>query len=115
MPPEYKLTVDYPSGKLISFENLRLDYRYAKVNFDKPLGMFRHEAIKHLDRDGYKKAKEDLYEALNRLIAFLGDEGEFTKEDEEKLSGLYTMMTEPPLNPLHQFLSPQSFERYIEQ
>ena len=61
MPPEYKLTLDYPSGKLISFENLRLDPRYAKVNFDKPVGKFRHETIKHLDRDGYKKAKEDLY------------------------------------------------------
>ena len=65
MPPEYKLTLDYPSGKLTSFENLRLDPRYAKVNFDKPVGIFRHEAIKHLDRDGYKKAKEDLYDALN--------------------------------------------------
>ena len=115
MPPEYKLTLDYPSGKLTSFENLRLDPRYAKVNFDKPLGMFRHEAIKHLDRDGYKKAKEDLYDALNRLIAFLGDEGEFTKEDEEKLSGLYTMMTEPSLHPFYRSLSPQFFERYIEQ
>ena len=30
MPPEYKLTLDYPSGKLISFENLRLDPRYAR-------------------------------------------------------------------------------------
>ena len=115
MPPEYKLTLDYPSGKLTSFENLRLDPRYAKVNFDKPLGTFRHAAIKHLDRDGYMKAKEDLYNTLNLLIAYLGDEGEFTQQDEEKLARLYGMMAEPSLYPFYKAISPQFFTRYIEK
>lgn len=115
MPPEYTLTVDYPSGKLISFENLRLDARYAKVNFDKPAGTFRHEAIRHLDREGYRKAKEDLYEALNRLVAYLGEEGDFTQQEEEQLSQLYGSMTEPGLHPFYRALSPQFYTRYIEK
>lgn len=114
MPPEYLLTFDYPSGKLTSFENLRLDTRYSKTDFDKPLGTFRHEAVKHLDRSEYKQAKEELYDTLNKLIAFLGDEGKFTQKDESSLIKLYSMMAEPPLYPFYKAASPKFFERYIK-
>lgn len=113
MPPEYFLTFDYPSAKLTSFQSLRLDQRYQKLDFGKPVGTFRHEAIKHLNRDEYKQMKIELFDVLNRLIAYLGDEGEFTQKDEEKLHQLYSMMTEPSLHPFYNAISPIFFERYI--
>ena len=60
MPPEYMMTFEYPSGKLVSLSNLQLDARFAKVTFDKAVGMFRHEAIKHLKFEEYKEKKEAL-------------------------------------------------------
>lgn len=115
MPPEYMLTFDYPSGKLTSFENLHLDPRYAKVNFDKPAGTFRHEAIRHLDRHEYKQMKTELYEIFDRLIAFLGEEGNFTQEDEKKLAELYGMLAEPCLYPFYRAASVHFFDRYINK
>lgn len=115
MPPEYFLTFDYPSAKLTSFQSLWLDSRYSKMNFGKPVGTFRHDAVKHLDRNGYRQMKTELFDVLNRLIAYLGDEGEFTQKDEEKLSQLYSMMTEPSLHPFYKAISPKFFERYIEK
>ena len=114
MPPECILTFEYPSGKLVSFENLRLDSRFAKVVFEKPVGYFRHDAIKHLNRAEYKEERENLYNALNRLIAALGGLGEFSQEDEAELKRLYSMMIEPGLYPFYKFLSPQFFERYVK-
>ena len=61
------------------------------------------------------KAKEDLYNTLNLLIAYLGDEGEFTQQDEEKLARLYGMMAEPSLYPFYKAISTQFFTRYIEK
>ncbi len=115
MPPEYMLTFDYPSGKLTSFENLRLDSRFSKVVFEKPVGLFRHDAIKHLNHEEYKEKKEELYNSLNKLIASLGDEGEFTQSDEAELLKLYSMMTEPALHPFYKFIAPKFFERYIRR
>lgn len=115
MPPEYILTFDYPSGKLVSFENLRLHPQYSSVNFDKPLGTFRHQAIQHLNKTEYKEKKEQLYNVVNKLIAYLGGEGEFQEEDEKALADLYGMMTEPPLHPFYRVLSPQFYARYIEK
>ena len=92
MPPEYKLTLDYPSGKLISFENLRLDPRYAKVNFDKPAGTFRHEAIKHLDRDGYKKAKEPAASAAMSVSPAVESPSTLTLYIDMKVSTALTAM-----------------------
>ena len=85
------------------------------MNFGKPVGTFRHDAVKHLDRNGYRQMKTELFDVLNRLIAYLGDEGEFTQKDEEKLSQLYSMITEPSLHPFYKAISPKFFERYIEK
>ena len=115
MPPEYMLTFEYPSGKLVSFESLRMDARFAKVEFAKPVGLFRHEAIKHLTRNAYQEQREELFNMLNLLIASLGDEGEFTQDDEKKLSDLYTMLTEPGLYPFYRYMSPRFFDRYIRR
>ncbi len=115
MPPEYMLTFDYPSGKLVSFENLRLHSQYSSVNFDKPVGTFRHEAIRHLNKTEYRDKKEQLFAAVDRLIAHLGGEGEFHSQDEKELAELYGMMTEPCLHPFYRALSPQFYARYIEK
>ena len=115
MPPEYIVTFDYPSGKLISFETLRLDARFAKVVFEKPIGLFRHDAIKDLTFVEYKEKKDVLYNTLNKLIASLGEEGNFTEEDEQELSNLYSVLTEPALHPFYKLLSPKFFARYIKK
>ena len=53
MPPEIIASFEYPNARLVTFETLRLSRRFTGVEFDKPAGLFRHEAILHLDREAY--------------------------------------------------------------
>lgn len=115
MPPEYQISVDYPSGKLVSFRNLRLDSGYRNLNFDKPAGTFRHEAIKGLDRAEYKQKKQELFSLMDKLVAFLGEEGEFGSEEEIELSQLFSMLAEPPLYSFYQAMAPQFYQRFIRK
>lgn len=115
MPPEYQLSVDYPSGKLVSFTNLRLNPSYKNVSFDKPTGTFRHKAIQGLGREQYQEKKKDLYALMDKLIAFLGDEGEFGTEEEHEMTEIFTLMTEPSLHPFYQAMAPQFYQRFVRR
>lgn len=115
MPPEYVLTFDYPSCKLASFEAVRMTARGQKINFDKPVGTFRHDAIKHLDRGAYQAKRNELYSSLDKLIASIGGEGEFGDADEKGLRALYQMLAEPSLYPAYRSCAPAFFARFIEE
>ena len=113
MPPEYVLSFDYPSCKLARFEAIRMSPRGKGLDFDQPVGTFRHDAIKDLDRAAYQTKKDELYALLDKLIANLGGEGEFTDDDERQLATLYQMLTEPSLHPAYRSCAPAFFSRFI--
>lgn len=115
MPPEYVLSFDYPSGKLARFEALRMSERGQEVDFERPVGTFRHEAIKELDQSDYFAKRDELYALLDRLIANLGGEGEFDADDERSLSALYRLLVEPSLYPAYRICAPRFFSRFIAE
>ncbi len=115
MPPEIIASFEYPNARLVTFETLRLSRRFTGVEFDKPAGLFRHEAIRHLDREAYMAEKERYYEKLNALIAFLGGGEAFTQEDEDELARLFTLLAEPGLYPYYRAASPQFCERFLRK
>ena len=115
MPPEYVLSFDYPSCRLASFEALRMSPHAEGVDFEKPVGTFRHDAIKDLDRAAYQAKRDELNALLDKLIANLGGEGEFTDEDERQLAALYQLLTEPSLHPAYRICAPQFFSRFIAE
>lgn len=113
MPPEYVLSFDYPSGKLARFEAVRMSPRGKGLDFERPVGTFRHDAIKNLDRAAYQAKKDELLALLDKLIANLGGEGEFTDDDERQLAELYQLLTEPSLHPVYRSCAPAFFSRFI--
>lgn len=115
MPPEYLLAFDYPSGNLVSFEALRMTERGQRIDFEKPVGTFRHDAIKSLDRAAYQAKRDELYATLDKLIASLGGEGEFEESDEKSLRALYQLLTEPSLHPVYRSMAPAFFTRFVEE
>lgn len=115
MPPEYGLTVEYPGMQLVNFQDFRMDPRFAGTSFDKPVGTFRHKEIMHLNRGEYKACKERLYGLINKLIAYLGDEGEFDEKDEKELSEIFTMLAEPSLLPVYRLMAPQFCQRFVRK
>lgn len=115
MPPEYVLSFDYPSCRLASFEALRMSSRGKDLDFNQPVGTFRHDAIKDLDRAAYQAKKDELYALLDRLIASLGGEGEFGEADERALRALYQLLAEPSLKPAYRTIAPAFFARFVEE
>ena len=67
-PIRNTFTMILPEQTFIGFEDLRFDKRYAKLNFSKPVGTFRHESIKHLTKQEYADLKQELYSLYDKLI-----------------------------------------------
>lgn len=112
--PKYIISVGYPDCKLAAFRTLPHEAKYASTDFTAPVGTFRHDAVKHLDRKQYVDKKNELYALLDKQIAYLGGEdGVFTAEDREKLRGLYAMLAEPSLLPFYRDMSEKFFEEYF--
>ncbi len=112
-PPEIMISADYPSGTIARLELLRTREIYRDIDFKKPIGTFRHEAVKHLDRGGYMKKKEELYALLDRQIAYLGGEGAFTRDDAAELRSLYMLLAEPSLLPYYKNMSESFFRQFF--
>lgn len=112
-PPQLFLSADYPDGKIMRLNFLAADPLYCETDFDSAIGTFRHEAVKRLNRAEYKAKKRELFDALDRQIAYLGGAGSFTKEDALALKGLYSMLAEPSLYPYYRALSEEFFEQYF--
>lgn len=72
-PARFIITLLLPEGRPVEFRDLSLDPRFAEVNFEKPVGLFRHPAIQHLDKKGYDALRSELLGLYGRLAdALLG-------------------------------------------
>lgn len=112
-PPQLIISADYPGGKIMRMNFLAACPEYCETNFDLPIGTFRHEAIKHLDKGQYKEKKNELFALIDKQIAYIGGEGHFTREDASVLRSLYTMLAEPSLYPYYKLMSGDFFEQYF--
>lgn len=112
-PLRYTVTMTLPEKKMVAFSNLAYDSRFAQVDFDQPIGTFRHEAVKHLKKDEYRKVREELLDQYDKVARALLEGAPYTAEDEAHMRRLMQMMLEPSLLPLYQALDADFFEKYL--
>ncbi len=111
-PPEYVITAKWPNGAVIGFKNLRYDREYSKVKFDKPVGTFRHDAIKQWNKGEYQSKKTELFQKYDIFIASLYSEEPYT---EEGFSDLLNVIIEPSLRPFYQRIGRSFYNKFLSQ
>jgi hypothetical protein len=113
-PIKFTVTVLWRSGRVIKMEDMEYDPRFENVDFQKPIGLFRHEAIKQYNAGQYREKKSELFEMYDKLIGFLQDGGEYSAQDEEDFKALFNVILEPSLVPIYKALDPKFAAKFIE-
>lgn len=117
-PLRHCVTVSLPDFTIVSVDDLRFEERLEKVDFGKPVGTFRHEAIKHLNREKYEEIRDSLFCLYDKLIATLTNDdcvNPFTEEDDRSVAKLLRMLLEPSLVPFYRILDKDFCDKYFNE
>lgn len=112
-PIKFTVTVSLPENKIIAFRDLEFEPAFKNVDFFKPVGLFRHDAIKHLTKKEYAVKKDELFSQYDRVINSLLYSGEYSVTDEQKMSELIQLLIEPSLKPIYKVLDSDFYNKYI--
>lgn len=112
-PIRYSVTMELPEERFVGFSNYEFDERFSKVNFNKAIGTFRHDAIKDLNKKEYDAKRAELFTYYDKLANSLVSGTEFTKEDDDTLREMLQMLVEPSLLPIYKALDKDFYEKYL--
>lgn len=112
-PIKYVFEVTLPDMKCVGYQDLSVDPKYCRVDFAKPIGFFRHEAIKNYSQSEYNELRDKLFAMYDKMIASLLEGTEYTEEDDKKFEELLKTMIEPSLKPIYKALDEDFFYKYL--
>ena len=110
-PVRYVLTYSLPDMKPIGFEDLAYNPVFKKVNFNKPIGFFRHEAIKSLSKEAYKEKKNELFAKYDEVIKAILNKTSYPHAKEFK--DLLNMMIEPSVKPIYKAIDKKFYDSFL--
>ena len=114
-PIRYVATIIIPEGHVVCFEDLALHKAFANVDFSDPVGIFRHDTVKDLDKESYDKLRSDLLSAYDKIVNSLAFEDVYSEEEERIFKDLFNRILEPSLRPFYQVIDPIFANKYISQ
>lgn len=109
-PLSYILTVTWPNAAVVEFTSLRYKKEYNAIDFGKPAGTFKHEAVKDMNKDEYRDMRKSLFELYDELIECITDKKDFLGEKE--FSQTLSVLMEPSLLPMYMHIAPKFFGSY---
>jgi len=112
-PIRYILTMTLPEQGIVSFNDL--SYSPMNIDFHKPICLFRHEAIKNLDKKAYSEKQDELFSLYDKVISHLLTGSAYTAEDESRMSQLLNLLLEPELRPFYKKLAPDFYKKYFNK
>ena len=112
-PIRYTVTMVLPEQKMVNFADLSFQSQYQNVDFNAPVGYFRHEAIQHLNKQEYMALRDELMTQYDKVIGTLLYNEAYSEEDEQRMRELLTMLTEPSLLPIYKALDESFYNKYL--
>lgn len=112
-PVRYVLIYELKEKKFTGFYNLSKIKDFDDFDFEAPIGLFRHESIRDLDKNAYKEKQKELYKAYSAVINTLLDGQEPAETDISALKNLLGIMLEPSVRPFYKLLSPSFCQKYL--
>lgn len=112
-PVRYTATMTWPEKKMIAFSNLAYDPAFEQVDFTRAIGLFRHEAVKHMKKDEYRALRDELLDQYDKVAAALLEGAEYTEADEAHMRELMQIILEPSLYPIYRALDQDFYDKYL--
>ena len=112
-PAKYTLTVSLPFGKTVGFEDFSYDSRFKKVDFTKPVGFFRHDAIKQFSKKEYNEKRDALYSAYSEIVSAKLEGTPVPENAEKTFSELMRIILEPSIYPIYKAIDEDFYNKYL--
>lgn len=112
-PVRYIAVYVIPEMQLISFEDLAYTEMSQSVDFNKPIGFFRHQSIINLTRKEYNDLRKRTLFGLDELANSLLGGTDFDLDKEKRLIADMSRIVEPSLYPLYKSIAPNFYNKYI--
>lgn len=113
-PPRFVVTLKVPENIIVGFEDLSFHTAFENVNFAASIGLFRHEAIQHLDKQAYSAKRSQLFTLYDAIIESLEDGICLDKENELNMKQLLSILLEPAVKPFYQAIDKDFYFKYID-
>lgn len=112
-PIRYTISVELPENRVIGFSDLSFNKSFEKVDFNKPIGYFRHDSIKNLTKNEYKEKRQELLSLYSKMADSLVYGTEFTEEDNNNMRDLLRLLVEPSLYTIYRVLDKDFYNRFL--
>ena len=113
-PIRFLVTYSVKDGVITAFEDLQENPAFEGVDFNEPVGLFRHDAIKELSKSEYKEKQQELYAMFDRFTEAVVAGEDYPAGELEKFHALLSKMTEPSLKPFYRALYPAFYANFME-
>lgn len=112
-PTKYVVTLSLPEGVVVGFEDLSFNKAFANVEFNSPVGLFRHDSIKNLDKKAYDNLRSALFCEYDKVVMHLTKGESYTSTDEYHFKALFNLILEPSLIPFYAAIDCEFVDKYI--
>ncbi len=113
-PIRYLITYAIKDGVIVALEDLKNSEMFRDFDFEKPVGLFRHDAIKELTKDEYTKKQQQLYALYDSFAEALIDKKDYPLQNIRNMKSLLSTLLEPSLKPFYKTLYPNFYKNCIE-
>lgn len=114
-PIRYILEYLLPECQLVGFNDLSLKVEYQDFDFEKVIGFFRHEAVKHLDKEAFMKFKQETLAKYDKLVNYLvGEDEEYAALDDNMLATNLQTIVEPFITKQYALLDKDFYNKYLK-
>lgn len=112
-PVRYVATYLVPEFTMVAFVDLAYTPQGEQVDYDKPVGLFRHESIAHLSRAEYDQLREDTLSDMSAVALHLLGVTPAPDGIVESLGHRLRVIVEPSIYPFYKTFTPDFYNRYI--
>lgn len=112
-PIRYLIEYSLPQKQIIQFKDLLYDSSFTSIDFSKACGLFRHETIKKLDKQQYKKLRQITIEDYDKVVQFLIEDSDYTINDEKLMIQHLSTIIEPSLISMYKIIDMQFYNKYL--
>ena len=115
-PIRYTLEYLLPECQLVGFKDLYVDPGYKDYDFEKVIGFFRHEAVRHMDKAAFASFRKDTLSKLDYLVDFLiGENDDFSSLDDQSLASNLQTIIEPFVAKEYASLDIDFYNKYLNK
>ena len=114
-PIRFVLEYSLPELSVVRFTDLSILETYSNTDFNRAVGFFRHNSIKHLNKDMYHEFRMQTLQKYDKLCNALTLGEDYDDSDDVSFRNSLQVIIEPSLYGFYMNIAIDFYEKYIKQ